>query len=430
MAKTKSPEEIQQERESLLKEFKGDERYHFVRTLGEGGVGKVDCYFDRHLNRVTAMKTLRKAARNKLRSLRSVIREARLISYLDHPGIVSVYDAFVNDNDDFTYTMKLIQGEVLEDLLYRDLDDDLSLTEYIEIFIKLCETMAYVHDKGVLHLDLKPSNIMLGHYGELLIVDWGNARLFDKTPYHTYLSTYKNAQKLEDLEEKEQFISGTPKYMSPEQTTSRRDQLRPTSDIFSVGVFFYELLSKKPPFPAEDLEGQLDQLHNFDPPSLHTTRPTIPKSLSNICAKMLEKSPADRYQSFHEVIKDIRKYLNSGQNFETKRYQRGEVIFKEGDPGGYALMVLSGYVEITAESDGERKFLANLGEGEVIGELSVFTNQPRTATAKALTPITVKILTQETIEQELDKLSPWIGRMITTLSNRFNKLNRRLIEMD
>jgi len=236
--------------------------------------------------------------------------------------------------------MKLIEGNSLEQ--FTTTNKTLTLTEYLEIFIKLFETMAYVHDKGVLHLDLKPSNIMLGQYGELLIVDWGNARLYNKSSYEDYLAKYGSAYKLEDLEEKEIFISGTPRYMSPEQTTSKREGLLPASDIFSIGILFYQMLTGKHPFPANNLNSLLEQIRHFHPPILHSINPKIPRRLSRICQKMLEKDINQRYNNFHEILADIRTLLDTGGTFDVVSYKEGEIIFKEGDQGGFAFIILSG----------------------------------------------------------------------------------------
>ncbi len=417
---------LEQEREHLLLEFRQSQRYRYVNDIGEGGTGTVKCYFDSYLNRIVALKQLKKVDPIKLRPLRSMIREARLISYLSHPGIVSIYDAFVDQQGNFSYTMKLIEGTSLEKFSRQQ--KRLTLTEYLEIFIKLFETMAYVHDKGVLHLDLKPSNIMLGHYGELLIVDWGNARLYDRRPYEDYLSKYGSAYKIEDLEEKELFITGTPRYMSPEQTFSKREDLLPASDIFSVGILFYQMLSGHHPFRANNLSDLLKQIKEFDPPLLHNVNPKIPKRLSLICQKMLTKKVQERYQSFHEILNDIRELLNTGETFEIQTYQKGDIIFREGDQGGFAFVILSGKVEIITEVAGEEKQLAIFGKGECIGELSIFTKQPRTATVRVLEDTQIQILTEESIQKELDKLSPWVGSMISSLSGKFIELSRKYIE--
>jgi serine/threonine-protein kinase len=426
MKKQMAPEE----RAALLQDFRSAGRYQFIDPLGEGGYGHVTRHFDTHLNRTVALKTLNAESQHQARRLRSLINEARLISYIDHPGVVSIYDAFVNENDEFCYTMKVIEGEDLGTILMRQGDDALTLPQSLQIFTRICETLAFVHDKGVIHLDLKPNNVMVGEYGQVMVVDWGNARLYDPSAYSAYLGKHGSEWKASDLEEVENFVSGTPPFMSPEQTKKSRNELMPSSDIFSAGVLLYQILTNRYPFSIQSIKKFLDQLHNADPPPPHKLRPNVPRRLSQICCKMLEKNIDERYQTFREVLQDLEDFSNSGQAFATQRYNSGEVIFYQGDEGDYAFQIVSGLIEITAEVDGERRFLATLGEGQIVGELAIFNKQPRTATATALVPSIIKIMTKRDIEQELEKLSPWVGRVIAGLSGKFVNLNSRYLQLE
>lgn len=410
-----------------LDEFRDTERYQFIDQLGEGGYGDVKRYFDTHLNRTVALKSLNKESSNHPRRLRSLINESRLISYIDHPGVVSIYDAYVNEDDSFCYTMKVIEGEDLGTLLLKKGEEEMTLSHSMQVFTKVCETLAYVHDKGVIHLDIKPNNIMVGKYGQVMVVDWGNARLFDHGPYEAYLKEFGTESKVTDLEEIENYVSGTPPFMSPEQTRHPRNSLTPSSDIFSAGVLLYQILTKRYPFSIQTIKKFLDQLHNSNPPVPHKLRPSVPKRLSQICLKMLEKSTEERYQSFHEVLQDLEDFNNTGQAFNTQSYGRGEVIFEQGDVGEYAFLIVAGLIEITAEVDGDRRFLATLGEGQIVGELAIFNKEPRTATATAIVPSVIKIMTKDDIERELEKMSPWVGRIITSLSGKFVNLNERFL---
>jgi len=415
----------------LLTEFENDERYRFIDKLGEGGFGDVKCYFDRYLNRIVALKALNKDSQKHPRRLQSLINEARLISFLEHPGIVSMYDVFLDEKNTISYTMKVIEGKNLGSLLIPEKGQrELSLHESLQIFIKVCETLSYVHNKGVIHLDLKPQNIMVGKYGEVLVVDWGNARLYDRAPYEEYLESYNKLDAHTDLTERENYISGTPPFMSPEQVKESRDSLGPPSDIFAAGVMLYQILTKRYPFSVKSLEIFLEQLKERDPRPVHLLNPNVPRRLSQICRKMLEKEIENRYHTFDEVLEDIKEYASSGKTFAMKSYKHGDIIFNEGEPGDYAFQVVSGLVELSADVGGERTFIATLGEGEIIGELAVFTKEPRTATAKAVTPTVIKVMTEEDIELELEKLSPWVEKIITSLSSRFRDINRRLLETE
>ena len=163
------------------------------------------------------------------------------------------------------------------------------------------------------------------------------------------------------------------------------------------------------------------------PPSVHTVNGEIPPYLSQICSKMLEKDPDKRYRSFHEVLCDLDELRNSGLLFPTKTYQAGEIIFNEGDHGTYSFIILSGRVEISKRVDERHVPIAELEESEIVGELAIFSDEPRSATATAIEPTTIRIMTREEIDRELNKLAPWVGNMVSTLSDRFIELNEKLL---
>ncbi len=419
--------------DTLLEKFKNSCRYHPLSLIGEGGRAKVCGSFDLNLNRIVAVKELKEQSLKDYYLVQSFLTEARLTGYLDHPGVVSIYDAYLRDDGTPCYTMKLIEGKSLSEILYyseREGQGSLvtNLARYMDIFEKLCETLAYVHDRGVIHLDLKPDNIMIGSYGEVVIMDWGNARFYDLGPFRRYVHQLRNLADKLLIEEVQQdgFIVGTPSYMSPEQTRLSRDRLTPSSDIFSLGIILYEMLTGRHPFPAGTTEEVIGKICGFSPAAPDSVNREIPRKLSQICMKMLEKDVENRYMSFHEVMRDIDALSSSGQAFVTRTIDRGKVICREGDIGTCSFTILRGSVEISKMVDGRKKVLAVLGEGEVVGELAVFTNRPRTATVTTLEPTTIRIMHRADIDAELEKLSPWVGRMIQNLSERFIQLNDKM----
>ena len=435
--KTRSRESVEKlslESQEMLESYQGnDGRYYTVKYLGEGGFGTVVCCFDNNLNRAAAQKTLHENYRDDRSQLRSIINEVRLISYLKHPGVISIYDAFVGPEGDFTYTMELVEGEDLEDLLIRleDAGELLPLAQGLKIFTKFCETLAFVHDKGVIHLDIKPSNIMLGQYGEVQILDWGTAHLFAPSRYEEFLHEYgKDAKAEEIIHDRSDRIEGTIPFMSPEQTERPRNQLTPASDIFSTGIVMYRALTGRFPFSYDNLERFLYDLHQVKPPPLHEVRGDIPLRLSQICSKMLAKNIDERYQSFKEVLRDLEDLSNSGQMFEQRVYQEGETLIHEGEEGEQAFQIIDGVVEIFVQVDGKKKLLATRASGSIIGELSVFTKEPRSATVVALETTTVKLLNQQMVVEELEKLNPWVGHMVYQLSQRFVEQNKRILRLE
>ncbi|MFP4240328.1 MAG: protein kinase domain-containing protein [Chitinispirillaceae bacterium] len=400
-----------QAKDEALNDLRQKERYRLLGSLGKGTYTEIFSCFDSFLNRIVAMKQLRKEFLNDSKVVKSFLNESKLISYIDHPGIVILYSSFINSENLPCYTMKMISGSNLRWELKSK-----TCAQLVSIFTKLCETMAYVNDKGVVHLDLNPDNIMLGQYGEVTVTDWGSAILYNTKPYEDYLRLVKDAPPPPTVTPRNHKKENSP-YASPEQLSE--EPLTPSSDIFSMGIILYEMMTGIQPF-SDDFKNALDHT----PALLNEICPDIPEMLSNICRKMLQKEPYERYHSFHEVLIDLDKFQNSGQAFSTKLFSAGEQIFKEGDPGKFAFTVLEGEVEISRMIDGKKVVMASLGKNEFAGEVAIFSNGPRSATVTAVHDNTaIRVMDRQSVEQELIKLSPWVRNMITGLSRRFLKLN-------
>lgn len=406
----------------LLDSLRRDDRYRKLGYLGKGRLADLASYFDQRLGRIVALKRLRPDYAKHPEHLRSFLNETKLVAYLDHPGVVSIYDVFLLGDNEPCYTMKVIKGN---DLRWEY--SHKSRGQLLSIFTKLCETLAYVHDKGVAHLDLTPENVMIGQYGEVMITGWGNARLYDERPYQEYLKLVRDAPS-PPVEDDSAPCEATPSYMSPEQTAGQREGLDALSDVFSMGVILFEMMTGQLPFRGETVEALHNQIRGYQQPLLHQLNPEVPWMLSQIGGKMLAKDPFQRYHSFHEVLIDLDKLQTSGQAFRTPMCKAGTLIVREGERGDFAFTVLRGEVAVSRMVDGQQKELARLGPGEVVGELAIFTNEPRTATVTATRDNTViRIMDRASVEQELQKLSPWVENMITGLSKRFIDLNQRLV---
>jgi serine/threonine-protein kinase len=357
-----------------------------------------------------------------------------MIGYLDHPCVVPIYDSFVLEENRFSYSMKFIEGYSLASELARRKQAGTpiySLPDTIKIITKVAETLAYVHDKGVIHLDLKPENVMLGSYGQVMVMDWGNARLFDDRPFNEYINAFSGNPTVAGFhEERADIILGTPGYMSPEQTNMARTSLTPTSDIFSAGIFLYQMLTGIHPFEAGSAEQMMENIRSLHQPPAYKYNPDIPRRLSVICQKMLEKRMSERYSSFHHILNDLGEFSDYGHNFATQLYGPGEVIISEGEAGEFAFLILRGKVQVSMIVDGKNTILDELGEGEIGGELAIFSRQPRSATITALEPTMIRIMKRSDVESEMEKLAPWVGNMISALSSRFSKLSQKLGEIN
>jgi serine/threonine protein kinase len=216
--------------------------------------------------------------------------------------------------------------------------------------------------------------------------------------------------------------------MSPEQFRKNREELTPASDVFSAGTILYQMLTGLHPFEGADLPSVMNKVIGHIPPPVHELNPNIPRRLSQICEKMLEKETQNRYQDCHELKNVLELFMDSGQAFVRRTFKPDEIIFKEGAPGEYAFMIESGRVEITKRHDGVDRVLAVLEKNQIVGELAIFSRLPRTATARALDPTCIRVMNREDVEKELEKLSPWVEGMITGLAHRFIGLNQKLLD--
>ncbi|NLD98320.1 MAG: protein kinase, partial [Fibrobacter sp.] len=397
------------------------ERYRIIGLLGKGKHTDIFNCFDEELNRIVALKQLRSDFATDRSIVKMFTNEARTLGFLEHPGIVTLYDMFIDETGAPAYTMELVKGNSL-----RWECRNRTMAQLLNIFIKLCETLAAAHASGVVHLDLNPENIMIGPYGEVVIIDWGSSRIFDDKPYKNYVQFIREAPDPPSYDNYSSF-GAISKYNSPEQAAGDIQSLSPSSDIFSMGVILYEMMSGVVPFSGNNPQSLANQIQNCNALPLNEICSDIPKHLSQICDKMMAKDPYDRYHSFNQVLNDLDHFQNSGQTFSKLTLHTGDVLFREGEQGDFAFIINSGTIEVSRIVNGMKVVLACLKRGEICGELALFTNEPRSATITALEETTISLLARESVEGELQKLSPWIQNMIYGLSKRFTKLNDYLV---
>ena len=274
-------------------------RYQELAELGLGGMGRVARVHDTHLKRQVALKTLRLTKPSlRLRFL----REARITGQLQHPGIVPVYEIGERDDGTLYYTMKEIAGRTLKEALAtaHALPERLAL---LDEFLDLCQAIAYAHDKGVVHRDLKPENVMLGAFGETLVVDWGLAKRVGQ------LDVFEDAgETLEDSSlTRMGAVMGTPRYMSPEQ--ARGDDVDVRSDVWSLGVMLVALLSGEAVFSGTS-EVVLASVRRGEVPDPRAIEPEVPAELAAICARATRPEAVDRYADAGELARDLDAWRN------------------------------------------------------------------------------------------------------------------------
>ncbi len=255
-------------------------RFRILRPHAEGGLGKVSVARDEELGREVALKEIKPRHADNLDSRARFLLEAEITGGLEHPGIVPVYGLGQYADGRPYYAMRFIRGDSLQEAVdrYHDPAADKSnageraveLRKLLGRFLDVCNAIAYAHSRGVLHRDLKPGNIMLGQYGETLVVDWGLAKTVDRPDLTSASSEGQLRPHSASGSAATQMGAalGTPQYMSPEQAAGRLDLLGPASDVYSLGATLFYVLTGKPPIEADDIGAVLHKVEHgeFRPP--------------------------------------------------------------------------------------------------------------------------------------------------------------------
>jgi len=261
-------------------------RYELLAELGKGAMGVVYRANDPLLDRQVAIKTVSMSLdpQEMAEYEGRFYQEAKAAGSLNHPNIVTVYD--VGKSGNLAYmAMEFLQGEELRSLMATG--QPLPITRAVDIAAQVAEGLAYAHLNGVVHRDVKPANIMLSVTGRCKITDFGIARM-----------------RSAEVKTQTGIVLGSPRYMSPEQVAGKRAE--PRSDIFSLGVILYEMLTGKPPFTGEDVTSVMFQIMNLVPPPPSSLNARVPEVLDFIVAKAIAKVLDDRYAGADELAKDLR----------------------------------------------------------------------------------------------------------------------------
>ncbi len=262
-------------------------RYQIVGELGRGGMGIVYKAKDTSLDRVVAYKVLPEALQENPQALKNFMREAKSAAKLNHPNIVTVDDTGAQDGR-YYIAMEYVDGTTLKEILRRR--GSIAPAGILHVLIQMCEAMAYAHEKKVVHRDIKTANVMWARDKKAKLMDFGLARVIEEVRNHTTV------------------VSGTPYYMSPEQTLGKNIDHR--TDIFSLGVTLFELASGTVPFK----EGNIPYHHvHTPPPDVCDLRPELPTALAEVINRCLLKDPAQRYQSTREILDEVRSTLSQTQ---------------------------------------------------------------------------------------------------------------------
>jgi serine/threonine protein kinase/formylglycine-generating enzyme required for sulfatase activity len=296
-------------------------RFSQIHTIGLGGIGTVMSAYEPQLDRDLAIKMLRPAYRDNRNSINRFIQEARATAHVAHPNIVPVYELGIFKEIGPFFTMKRVEGVTLQHVLKR-LDENeekyvkkYTLRELLNVFISICHGVAYAHSKNIIHRDLKPANIMLGDYGEVMVMDWGLVKKADhatrktKTPPVLLANTEEESLRTIDGE-----VTGTPAFMSPEQACGHNDAVDIQSDIYCLGAVLYTILTRqRSPFPSGLNTREILQLcaeGKIISPRKRMPKLKIPKELNAITMKAMSLEKKQRYATVLELLHDVRSYLD------------------------------------------------------------------------------------------------------------------------
>lgn len=345
-------------------------KYRMIRPIASGGMGEVYLVEDESLDRRVALKVGSTALLSE-QLVRRMLREARIVARLEHPGIVPVHDVGVLPDGRPFFTMKYVEGESL----HRHIRRRPPLPELLRMFHKICEAVAFAHAHGVIHRDLKPENIMVGPFGEVLVMDWGIAKIpgndMRALPYNVGSSGETGPQYEEEITEEgdgemamnspsgaaphegneattaheilrdtlnteQGTVLGTPPYMSPEQANGDPGQVDTRSDIYALGAILYFMLAGTP--PGEGITGDIARI-----PTPRQLDRTVPRRAEAICMKAIAPDPSQRYAGAHLLGDDVLRFLD-GLPVSAYRESPAEKILRWSAKHRFVLLLVLAYL--------------------------------------------------------------------------------------
>jgi tetratricopeptide (TPR) repeat protein/tRNA A-37 threonylcarbamoyl transferase component Bud32 len=302
-------------------------RFTILSHHAEGGLGRVHLARDEQLRRTVALKEIRPDRADHPQTRQRFLAEAEITGQLEHPGIVPIYALEQDAAGRPVYAMRFIQGRQLGDAIkaYHAQPTSIQLRELLQRFVTVCQTLAYAHSRGVIHRDLKPANVMLGDYGETLVVDWGLAKrvgsavraapeapsveVSDTAATQTVAYESSQADSGSGQLTTAGQVLGTPAYMAPEQARGEVETLGPSADIYALGAILYEILTGQPPYRGSSAQEVLRQVVDGPPPAPRERLPRVPKALNAICQKAMSRTASARYATSAELARDVERWL-------------------------------------------------------------------------------------------------------------------------
>lgn len=282
--------------------------YKIISKLGSGGMAVVYKAHELSLNRIVALKVLSSHLSENNEFIKRFEREARAAAKLNHPNIIQIYAIGEEEGIHF-FSMEYVKGKTLAEIIEEE--KKLTYDKAIPIIIQTAEALSEAHKHGIVHRDMKPSNIMINNNGTVKVTDFGIAYVSQETKLT-----------------KSGSIIGTPEYLSPEQCEAKTIDNR--SDIYSLGVTFYELLSGKTPYKADTPVSMLMEIVKGNFPALNEVNPDVPEFIQKIVEKMMQTKPEDRFNNTNELIESLKKHIE--KSISTKDFEKEKHIERLYEP--------------------------------------------------------------------------------------------------
>jgi serine/threonine-protein kinase len=300
-------------------------RYATLKELGKGGMGEVDLVEDRDIGRTVALKRLL-AGQAGPTAVARFVDEVRTIGRLEHPNIVPIHDVGVDEQGRFFFVMKYVDGETLESVLERLRAGDpeavrtYDIPRRVQIFMQVLRALQFAHERGIIHRDVKPANVMVGRFGEVVLMDWGVARTIgvegrvakpDTAALPLAETLVGQTAPTRASNTRAGALIGTPLYMSPEQARGANDELDERSDLYSAGVMLFELLALEHPHAKhKTLTSLLHAIQTYEPPRASILFASVPQKgigaeYAHFVNRALQRDPTKRWQSAKEMVEQL-----------------------------------------------------------------------------------------------------------------------------
>ncbi len=324
--------------------------YVDLRSHAKGGLGEVCTATDTELNRTVAVKRMQDRFADNAESRRRFLQEAEITARLGHPGVVPVYRLFHDAEGRPCYVMRFIEGENLGAAIarYHTAPEALLFLRLLNHFLQVCQTVAYAHSRGVIHRDLKPANVMLGKFGETLVVDWGLAKVVGRPEQAPTVGegTLVPGSGSGESETTMGSAIGTPAYMSPEQACGRWDVIDHRSDVYGLGTVLYSLLTGKAPLEKSNWPEMQQRIQQGDFPRPRQVKSDVPRAIEAVCLKALALRPDERYPSAERLAADVEHWL-AGEPVSAYREPAG-VRLRRWAKRNRTLVTVTGVLLLTA----------------------------------------------------------------------------------